>query len=189
MGKYLSKLILMTSMIPKGNHITGKCVVHNVLTTYTVPNESRHYTHGPKWEPSTQAGPYIHHGSDQGTVPNGSRPDRQVFNYPLREINQTNQPTIQMEYGMCKYLAREFNRNPAMLRQFEDMIKKDFADKPSYHTSLPVTPDHFGVHAFIWLALSFTPMRCTVTVNVYPAPIRRRALGSVTRVVCNEYGT
>ncbi|KAG1848226.1 hypothetical protein F4604DRAFT_1687764 [Suillus subluteus] len=94
------------------------------------------HTHGPQWEPSIQAGPYIHHGSDQGTVPNGSRPDRQVFNYP-------------MEYEMCQYLARELNGDPVKLRQFEDMIMKDFAGD-GFHREMRVTGPSITYDHGIW---------------------------------------
>ena len=40
--------------------------------------------------------------------------------FPLREINQ-------MEQDMCQYLDWELNFDPSTLKEFKDMVRKDFA--------------------------------------------------------------
>jgi hypothetical protein len=47
--------------------------------------------------------------------------------FQLREINQ-------MERGMCQYLEWELNVDPVTLREFEDMICKDFVGPGPYPT-------------------------------------------------------
>jgi hypothetical protein len=47
--------------------------------------------------------------------------------FQLQEINQ-------MEWGMCQYLEWELNIDPIMLREFEDMICKDFVGPSPYPT-------------------------------------------------------
>jgi hypothetical protein len=47
--------------------------------------------------------------------------------FQLREINQ-------MERGMCQDLEWELNVDPVTLREFEDMIHKDFVGPGAYPT-------------------------------------------------------
>ncbi|KAG1843326.1 hypothetical protein F4604DRAFT_1530202, partial [Suillus subluteus] len=47
--------------------------------------------------------------------------------FQLREIDQ-------MEHGMWQYLVWELNVDPVMLREFEDMVKKDFVGQGPYPT-------------------------------------------------------
>ncbi|KAG1824326.1 uncharacterized protein BJ212DRAFT_1319395 [Suillus subaureus] len=47
--------------------------------------------------------------------------------FQLREINQ-------MEREMCQYLEWELNVDPVTLREFEDMVKKDFVGQGPYPT-------------------------------------------------------
>ena len=53
--------------------------------------------------------------------------------FQLREIDQ-------MEREMCQYLEWELNVDPAMLEEFEEMVRKDFAGISPYLTYiLPLT--------------------------------------------------
>ena len=47
--------------------------------------------------------------------------------FQLREINQ-------MERDMCQYLDWELNSEPSTLKEFEDMVRKDFAGPGPYPT-------------------------------------------------------
>ncbi|KAG2092420.1 hypothetical protein BD769DRAFT_1679148 [Suillus cothurnatus] len=52
---------------------------------------------------------------------------------------------LQIECKMRQYLEWELNVDPVMLREFEDMVKKDFVDNPSsYHRSLPASSNHLA---------------------------------------------
>jgi len=55
--------------------------------------------------------------------------------FQLREINQ-------MEREMCQYLEWELNVDPVTLRDFEEMVKKDFVGPRPYSTYyiLPTSP-------------------------------------------------
>ncbi|KAG1890023.1 Oligosaccharyltransferase 48 kDa subunit beta-domain-containing protein [Suillus subluteus] len=55
---------------------------------------------------------------------------------------------LQIEREMCQYLEWELNVDSVTLREFEDMVKKDFVDYPSsYHKSLPASSSRFGTYS------------------------------------------
>ena len=60
--------------------------------------------------------------------------------FQLREINQ-------MEHEMCQYLNWELNVEPGTLKEFEDMVRKDFAGPGPYPTLC--APDNIETHCHL----------------------------------------
>jgi hypothetical protein len=76
--------------------------------------------------------------------------------FQLREINQ-------MEREMCQYLDWELNIKPSTLTEFEDMVRKDFAEPGPYPT--------YVLQTIPKLAATSTNPFPTIAPNISTSPI------------------
>lgn len=87
--------------------------------------------------------------------------------FQLREINQ-------MEREICQYLEWELNVGPATLKEFEEMVRKDFAGIGSYPTYiLPSTKKSTPPPS----AIPFHP-----TCGISPSPLNEQRYTSLPKV-------